>query len=69
MAGYSTKIVAEATNEEGKVMSRLTVEHMELDYPGLVTVEQPMRELVNEYFDWGLQKAAEIKAAADVSSK
>jgi predicted methyltransferase len=59
MAGYSTKIVAEAVNPEGKVMSRLTIENMELTYPNLINVEQPVRELVNEYFDWGLQKAAE----------
>lgn len=62
MSGYATKMVAETTNPEGKVMSRLTLEFMELDYAKLVRVEQPVRELVSEYFDWGVQAAAEISS-------
>ena len=62
MAGYSTKIVAEAVDPQGKIMSRLTLEHMELDYGGLVRVEQPFRKMVDEYFEKGVQSAAELKS-------
>lgn len=58
MAGYSTKIVAEATNPEGKVMARITVEHLELDYAGLVKVESSVKGMLDTQFAWGAEQAA-----------
>jgi predicted methyltransferase len=62
MAGYSTKIVAEAVNPEGKVMARLTVEHMELDYAGVVKVEQSVQKMLDEQFSWGVQQASDVSS-------
>lgn len=62
MAGYSTKIVAEASNPEGKTMARITVEHFELDYAGVVKVEGSVQAMLNEQFSWGVQQATQVSS-------